>query len=110
MTTPRKYVRIAPSRAPLTEPDEFAWIMAAHKAADQFGVRPAEVIGDFWTRHNKNLIRARWTAWQLVLDTFPHVSAAGLGRVSGFDHTTIIRGVEIVRSEQQIAMVRKEAA
>jgi hypothetical protein len=94
----------------MTEPDDFAWIMAAYKCARDFGVQPSLVIGDHWTRHDRNLIRARWTAWQLVLDTFPHVSAAGLGRVSGFDHTTILRAMEILRSEQQIAMVRKEAA
>jgi len=47
-------------------------------------------------RHQAACI-ARWRAFQIVLCTVPGVTIAGVARVAGYDHTTILHGLNRLR-------------
>jgi hypothetical protein len=50
----------------------------------------AAVIGPIYKR---KVCTARWKAWKDVLGQNPNYSIAGLGRVSGWNHASIIWGI-----------------
>lgn len=85
------------SRIERTEPSTEAWMAAATLAANEAGVRPSELVGP---SKRKSLGPPRWRAWRSVLDSYPHVSIAGLSRVSGFHHVSIIYGLGRLREQQ----------
>jgi hypothetical protein len=84
MRAPR---RPAKHREKSYEPDLQLWITAATQEARNAKLRPCDVIGGVRTRQH---VRARWRAWRTIITDNPNVSVAGLGRVSGFDHTSIL--------------------
>lgn len=75
----------------LLEPSKAIWIEAASKHAVAAKVAPREVLAGSksWPH-----VHARWKAWREILETHPKLSLAGMGRVSGFDHTTIANGLD----------------
>ena len=82
-----------------TEPPASAWINAASHEAREAGLRPNLVLAG--CRH-REFAFARARAFKTVLDAHPNCSIAGLGRVSGFDHTTILAGVR--RHEERMRL------
>lgn len=78
-----------PSTEARTPPQEI-WTAAATQAATEAGVPLAQVVGPF---KNRKAATARWRAWKHVLDQNPQYSIAGLGRASGWDHSSIIWGL-----------------
>ena len=86
----------------LTEPSREHWINAAKMAAALENVSFKEIIlGE--RRHA--IARARWRAFKAVLDTDKRASIAGLARVSGFDHTTILHGLGRLSGLSRSAMI-----
>lgn len=77
----RKYVA--------TNPPRVAWIKAATIAARNAGLSYDEVIGG----RTHAAAQARWEAYAAILEKYPRVSLAGLGRVSGYHHATIMHGL-----------------
>lgn len=76
--------------APQFEPPASEWIRVATQCAILAGACPKRVISG---ERTGALSRVRWRAFRHLLDSNPNWSAAGLGRVSGFDHTSILRGM-----------------
>lgn len=79
--------RVHSVRKGRTEPSSDEWFAAAYAAARETQTRPADVLSG---SPKPRCALARRIAWQAVLDGNPRVSVAGLGRVSGFDHTAIL--------------------
>jgi hypothetical protein len=94
MTYYRKTSR--PSKEPLREPPADAWIKIATQVAKDACIRPTLVLDGTKTIP---VVRARWRAWRIIKDTFPETSLAGIGRVSGFHHTTVLYGIARDRGE-----------
>lgn len=80
----------------LYEPRRADWIrvVSAHAKAQQLA--PREVMAG---RKFRPAVIARWRAFQQMLDEFPNMSMAGLGRVSGFDHTSILHGLRRINGK-----------
>lgn len=77
-------------------PPNRVWIAAARQAAREAGVRPSLVLGDCRSR---NACRARWVAWKRILDGNPRYSIAGLARVAGWDHSSILYAMRRLAGE-----------
>lgn len=80
----------APTLDRLYQPSKQDWIKAATDQAIKAKVRPSDVMAGSRTRA---ISFARWRAWKAVLDENPHVSIAGVARISGFDHTSVLNGI-----------------
>lgn len=73
------------------EPSRQEWIDAARQAAKEAEVSHREIlVGE----RKHRVARARWRAFQAILEQNPKLSVAGVGRISGFDHTTILHGLK----------------
>jgi hypothetical protein len=77
-------------------PPLHVWISAATCAAQEAGIKPGAIIGGSM---QKNVCMARWMAWKRLLDSNPRYSLAGLARVSGWHHTTIMYGMRRLAGE-----------
>lgn len=82
-------VRRRKSCTPGNEPPESGWAYIAMWHALLDGQRPAAVLAGT----SYAAARCRQRAWKSTLETYPQASIIGLGRVSGFDHTTILYGL-----------------
>lgn len=83
------------------EPPPDAWIAIATEEATRAGCRPYKVLGGVRERigkrgalHMDSCVVARWRAWRRIKAEYPEASIAGIGRVSGFDHTAILRAMK----------------
>lgn len=72
--------------APLLAPTDQEWIDIATQKAREARVRPSDLMAG--SRLPK-VIAARWAAWQAIMALNPRYSLAGVGRTTGFDHTSI---------------------
>lgn len=104
----------APKRGPgktqryrATQPPVSAWLSAAHAAARETLTKPSDVLAGS-TKGRCAL--ARRIAWQAVLDAFPDVSIAGLARVSGFDHTSILSSLGRRKASRPMSKLSIETA
>lgn len=79
-----------PDRIRRNEPSREEWIAAATGAAKEARLRPGDVMAGCRLRA---AVRARQKAWRHVLEAYPHVTVAGLARVSGFHWTSILHGL-----------------
>ena len=82
MTRPEKTWR--------TQPSKRTWIQIATQEAEREGVSPVAVMAG--VRHGP-ITRARWRAWERLKRENPSYSLAGIGRVTGFHHTTVMFGL-----------------
>lgn len=71
------------------EPSKAQWIDAATRCAEAVGVAPANVMAGV---QDRKTALARWLAWE-AMSKLPGVSVAGIGRVSGFHHTSVMYGL-----------------
>lgn len=77
-------------RSNTTEPSFEEWRTVALEAATEAGVCHMAVIrGD----RNKAVCWARWRAWKKLMAMDDSYSLAGVGRVSGWDHTSVRFGL-----------------
>lgn len=72
------------------EPTAEQWIAAASHRAREAELKPSAVIGP--TLHRAASL-ARWRAWNDLRQANPSLSMAGIGRVSGFHHTSVRYGL-----------------
>lgn len=72
------------------QPEADVWIAAATKQANYLKVPLNQVLG---YNPSRKASRARWKAWKAVLDSDPRYSIAGLARVSGFNHSSLMYGL-----------------
>lgn len=75
------------------QPPAEEWIRLATESAKEHGVHPDHVLSG---KPSRRASWARWKAWQRILDSNPRYSIAGVGRVSGHCHSTIIKGLRQV--------------
>lgn len=78
-------------RTVMFEPSKEAWIRAATIHANAARVRPSDVMAG---RCYRAACNARWLAWRDLATTYPGISIAGIGRISGFDHTSVLHGLK----------------
>ena len=79
-------------------PPREVWIEAATQEARRSRVQPSLVMaGGLGDR----VVRARWRAWRRVKDADPGYSLAGIGRISGFHHTTVRYSILRDRGEEE---------
>lgn len=69
------------------EPSKQEWIAAATLAAQEGRVSPSDVMAGVI---RPNITAARWRAWKALLEANPKLSVAGVARVSGFDHSSLL--------------------
>lgn len=74
----------------MLSPSKEEWVRIAREKAVEAKVRPSDVMAG--CRH-KGAVLARWKAWEAVLRANPHYSIAGVARISGYDHTAILNGL-----------------
>lgn len=69
------------------EPKSADWMRIAAEEAQSAGLKPSVIVG-----HNKTrpVVQARWRALKRLMDENPHCSLAGVGRVVGCDHSSLI--------------------
>lgn len=79
-----------PDRIRRNEPSREEWVAAATRAAREAHLRPGDVMAGCRLRA---AVRARQKAWRRILEAHPHVTVAGLARVSGFHWTSILHGL-----------------
>ncbi|MDE2096549.1 MAG: hypothetical protein KGL39_04825 [Patescibacteria group bacterium] len=63
------------------------WFLAARKAAYEVGVSAHLVVGASTT---KLAVEARWRAWKEIYGDGTKYSVASMGKVCGYDHSTIL--------------------
>ena len=73
------------------------WRIIVRQTAREARVGAREIMG---YNPSQNVVWARWTAWKRLLDEYPQYSIAGLARVSGWDHTTILHGLKRLSGEK----------
>lgn len=78
----------------MLSPSKDEWVQIASQKAREARIRPSDVLAGC---RYPAAVRARWEAWDEVLGLNPHYSIAGVARVSGFDHTTILNGLSRLR-------------
>ena len=88
------------------EPSRDEWVQAAVRRAKEANLDPGLLLAGAM---GNRLSLARWKAWRDIMDALPNCSLAGLGRVSGFDHTSVRYGLARLAGEtrQQIFGVGK---
>lgn len=92
-------------------PSSKSWRRAAEKAAYDHWI-PVEWILD--GRGEMRVRKARWDAWSYLLAENPGYSLAGIGRLTGWDRTTIAaamkrRAIPVNSTEPSIASVIVQA-
>jgi len=75
---------------PPSTPPQAAWLRIAAEEAQRSGLRLAGVLGG---SKQRPYVYARWRAWQRLQDEFPRASLAGMGRTTGFDHSSVRWGL-----------------
>lgn len=68
-------------------PSREEWTAMASQAGREWLVVASGILSG---SQQPRMAKARAWAWKLILDQNPHYSIAGVARVSGFDHTTIL--------------------
>lgn len=86
----RLNLEIVPFKDVLT-PSKAEWVAIATQKAQEARVSPSLVMSG---SKRKGARSARWEAWKAILEANPGYSIAGLGRVSGFDHTAILHAMK----------------
>lgn len=81
----------------LRQPPAEQWIRIATASAEKYGVPADHVLRGKPTRR---AAWARWKAWEEILASNDNYSVAGVGRVSGHDHGTILRGLKQIGSRK----------
>lgn len=76
------------------QPTDQEWIAAATYRANEGGLKPHLVIAGVCRRQHAI---ARWKAWQDLMHGNPAYTLAGVGRATGFDHTSIRYGLGRLR-------------
>lgn len=76
-----------PMRKLQFEPSDHDWMRIATEEARSAGLRPSVVVGH---GRKRPVVVARWRALQRLIAENPHCSLAGVGRVVGMDHTSLI--------------------
>ncbi len=66
------------------------WVAIASEMAQEAGIRRCDLLGP---NHSKAVFPVRWRAWRAMKDRNPRYSVAGIGRVSGFDATSVRYGL-----------------
>lgn len=79
------------SRKERFQPTDEEWHRIASEEAAKANIRIAHVVGPSNVRAHA---QARWRAWRRILDENPHCSIAGVARVSGWDHTSLLSGLK----------------
>lgn len=74
----------------LGEPPADEWVEIATQHALEAGLSPGEFLAGCKLRRAS---KARWRAWRAILDRDHRYSVAGVARVSGFDHTSVLHGL-----------------
>lgn len=75
------------------QPPASEWIRIATETAQERGIHPGLLLAG---SRKRTIVLARWEAWRRTLASNDNYSIAGLGRISGHDHATIIRGLQIM--------------
>lgn len=76
---PPKIVRFTPT--------EQEWLEVATQVATERGLRPSLLMGG---KIDPAYTAARWAAWRALKDRSPAYTLAGVGRVSGYDHSSLV--------------------
>lgn len=77
------------------EPTPGEWIHYATREAIRAGLKPKLVLGGY---RRLPETKARWRAWQALHEAHPEYSIAGIARVSGHHHVTVLRVLEKLSS------------
>lgn len=85
-------------------PSRTTWIATAATVAREEGIPVGAIVGGGQT---KPVWRARWKAWKAVLDKNADYSVAGLARISGWHHTTILSGLRRLNEPVKAKAKRK---
>jgi len=73
-----------------TMPTFQEWHAIASETAQEFGLRPSTILGPAQT---SRVCTVRWEAWRRLKASNPRFSLAGIGRTTGFDHTSVRYGL-----------------
>ena len=82
-----------------TRPQRSLWVQAATAAAVAASIDPERVLS---RSREKAVTRARWAAWAAIVATGRY-SVAGLAQVCGWDHSSILHGLKMLRRENALA-------
>jgi len=77
-----------------TTPTEGEWLGAAARASIQANIHVKHILSGSRIRSH---VRARWAAWRALLDSNQQFSMKGVGEVSGFDHSSVMNGMQRLR-------------
>jgi hypothetical protein len=77
------------------EPTADEWLAIATKQAIAANVKPSKLLAGCRT---KKACVARWKAWKEILASNDNYSIAGVARVAGYDHSSVIHGVRRLES------------
>jgi hypothetical protein len=77
------------------QPSKQEWIWEASLMAAKHGVTLSAILSG---NRARGPAQARWEAFEATLTRYPHCSIAGLGRISGFHHATILNGLRRLRA------------
>lgn len=74
-------------KAPRNTPTFEEWHAVASEVAQERGLKASALMGHC---HLRRSTEARWEAWRRIKAANPKYSLAGIGRASGFDHTSLV--------------------
>lgn len=81
------------------EPTKQQWIDVATEKAHEAGVSAVRLMAG---KSHKPITHARWRAFKAILERNPYLSIAGVARVAGFDHTTVLNGLKRLPQIEQM--------
>lgn len=79
-----------PRLARTYEPTKQDWIDIASTQAEAARINKVKLLAG---ERKRVYSEARWRAWRDLMALHPHISMAGMARVSGFHHTSVINGL-----------------
>ena len=94
------------SKAQKVRPPKYVWLQYATEAAVAADIHPERVLTHC---RDKASTRARWAAWAAILATGRY-TVAGLAKVCGWHHTSILYGLKMHRHGENISAQAKTVA
>ena len=94
------------SKAQKVRPPKYVWLQYATEAAVAADIHPERVLTHC---RDKASTRARWAAWAAILATGRY-TVAGLAKVCGWHHTSILYGLKMIRRSENISAPAKTVA
>ncbi|MBU6427364.1 hypothetical protein KGQ27_04010 [Patescibacteria group bacterium] len=94
------------SKAQKVRPPKYVWLQYATEAAVAADIHPERVLTHF---RDKASTRARLAAWAAILATGRY-TVAGLAKVCGWHHTSILYGLKMIRRSENISAQAKTVA